>query len=56
VNVPGSPLRPRRVEVDYLIHRVESQLNRSAGVLPPAALEEYREALRIYRRIATTAR
>jgi hypothetical protein len=56
VDVAGSPLRPRSEEVDYLIHRVESQISRSAELLPPAALEEYRQALRIYRKIAETAR
>jgi hypothetical protein len=56
VEVPGKPLRPRREEVAYLIGRVEEQIRRSAAVLPPAALEEYREALRIYQGIAETAR
>jgi hypothetical protein len=56
IDVPGSPLRPRRVEVDYLVQRVESQIARSADILPPEALEEYRDALRIYRKIAERAR
>lgn len=56
LEVPGSPLRPRREEVEYLIERVESQIARSAALLPPEALAEYREALNIYRAIAATAR
>jgi hypothetical protein len=56
IEVSGRPLRPRRVEVEYLIQRVEAQLNRSAGVLPEAALDEYRDALRAYRRVAERAR
>jgi hypothetical protein len=56
VEVAGRPLRPRRAEVDYLIDRVESQIARSTAVLPAPALEEYREAVRIYRGIAATAR
>jgi hypothetical protein len=56
LEVTGRPLRPRKAEVDYLIMRVESQIKRSAALLPPPALEEYREALRIYREIAKTAR
>ena len=56
VDVAGRPLRPRKAEVEYLIRRVEAQIDRSAGVLPGPALEEYREALRIYRKIAETAR
>jgi hypothetical protein len=49
------PLRPRKEEVQYLIDRVESLLRRDAEVLPQAALDEYREALRIYRKIGETA-
>jgi hypothetical protein len=56
VEVAGKPLRPRREEVEYLIKRVEDQITRSADVLPKAALDEYREALRVYREIAKTAR
>jgi hypothetical protein len=56
VEVDGKPLRPRKAEVDYLVQRVEGQLQRSAGVLPEAALAEYRQALRSYRDLAKTAR
>ncbi len=56
VDVPGKPLRPRRAEVEYLIRRVEAQIERSAGVLPGPAIDEYREALRAYRAIAATGR
>ena len=56
VDVPGKPLRPRREEVEYLVSRVETELARNAGTLPAAALDEYREALRVYREIAGTAR
>jgi hypothetical protein len=56
VEVPGRPLRPRKAEVEYLIKRVETQIKRSAALLPAPALDEYREALEAYRRIAATAR
>jgi hypothetical protein len=56
VEVPRKPLRPRRVEIDYLIKRIETELSRNADVLPAAALDEYREALRIYQDIARNAR
>ena len=56
VDVDGRPLRPRRSEVEYLVRRVEEQVERSKGVLPGPALEEYRGALRAYRTIAETAR
>jgi hypothetical protein len=56
IEVAGEPLRPRKAEVDYLISRVEEQIRRSAELLPREAIDEYREALRIYREIAKTAR
>src|SRR5262249_33291726 len=56
VEVDGKPLRPRPAEVAYLVKRVEDQLQRSAGVLPEAALAEYRAALRAYKGLAKTAR
>jgi hypothetical protein len=52
VDVPGKPRQPRRAEVDFLIKRAEDELKRNADVLPKAALDEYREALRIYRNLA----
>jgi hypothetical protein len=56
IDVPGKPLRPRKFEVDYLIHRVQAQIDRSAAVLPAAALDEYQTALKTYRAIAEKAR
>ena len=56
VDVANEPLQPRRVEVDYLIRRVESQIERSRNVLPKAAVDEYRAALAAYRKIAERAR
>lgn len=56
IEVPGKPLHPRREEVNYLIKRIETELARNADVLPPEALDEYREALRIYKEIARNAR
>lgn len=56
IDVPGTPLRPRKEEVAYLIRRVEEQITRSSGVIPDAALDEYRAALRAYRAIAESAR
>ncbi len=56
VAVPGKPLRPRKEEVAYLIERVKQQIARSTGVLADRAIDEYREALRTYERIAAGAR
>lgn len=56
VDVAGKPVRPRRAEIDFLLKRVTDELARSETVLPPAAVEEYREALRVYQDIARSAR
>ncbi|MEO8350080.1 MAG: CehA/McbA family metallohydrolase [Chthoniobacteraceae bacterium] len=55
IEIPGRPLRPRREEIDYLIQRVEEEIARNENVLSPTALDEYREALKIYRTIGQTA-
>jgi hypothetical protein len=55
VEVPGKPLRPRAAEIDFLIRRVEEQIARSKDVLPPAAMDEYREALRAYQAVKKAA-
>jgi hypothetical protein len=56
VAIDGMPLRPRRVETDFLVQRVVSQIERSKSVLPPAALAEYERALEVYHDIAKRAR
>ena len=56
IDIPQKPLRPRRAEIEYLIKRIEDELARHLDVLPAPALDEYREALRIYKEIARTAR
>jgi len=40
------PLKPRPEQIEFLVQRVEDELQRSAELLPEPALEEYREALR----------
>jgi hypothetical protein len=55
VDVLGKPLRPRAEEIDFLIRRVEEQIARSKDVLPAAAVDEYREALRVYQDVKKTA-
>lgn len=56
IEVADRPLRPRKQEVEFLIQRVEDQIARNEKLLPPAALDEYREALEAYRKIAANAR
>jgi len=55
IEVSGKPLHPRAAEIDFLIRRVEEQIERSKDVLPIAALDEYREALQAYRAVKTAA-
>lgn len=52
IDVAGQFLKPRPEEVAFLIKRVEEQIERSKDVLPKAALDEYREALRVYKALA----
>ena len=54
--VPGKPLRPRRVETDWLIERVKEEIERSRGIAPEEFLQEYKSAQAIYEQIAKTAR
>lgn len=54
--VPGQPPRPRRAEIEWLVQRVESEIKRNVGVLPEAALDEFRSSLAIYQEIAKRAR
>ena len=55
VDVDGQPVRPRREEIEFLIGNIEAELKRNEGVLPEAALAEYRKALAIYQDIARRA-
>ena len=52
----GSRCGHKKDEIEFLIGRMEGELSRNADVLPAEALEEYREALRIYQGIARRAR
>ncbi|PYK97787.1 MAG: hypothetical protein DME19_15025, partial [Verrucomicrobia bacterium] len=54
--VPGQPLRPRRVETEWLVTRVKEEIARSRRIAPDSLIEDYQRALGIYERIAETAR
>ena len=41
IDVNGKPLRPRKAEVEYLISRVQGEIERNKGVLSNEALAEY---------------
>ena len=51
VDVPGQPLAPKKVEVEHFVERIERELARHKDVLNADALDEYREALAIYREL-----
>jgi peptidoglycan/xylan/chitin deacetylase (PgdA/CDA1 family) len=54
--VSDHPLRPRRVEADWLVQRVQEEIARSQGIAPESLVEDYRQALQVYKEIAKTAR
>ncbi len=56
VDYEGSPVRPTRDQVRYLIQRCEEEIARNKEVLSEAELAEYREALEFYRGKLETAR
>lgn len=56
VDIEGKPLRPRRAEIQYLIHRMEEEIALNHGVLDAEALNDYRRALAAYKELAETAR
>ena len=49
-------IRPRRQEIDWLIARVRAEIERSKDLVPPAGLEEYRQALAVYEEIGKRAK
>lgn len=48
----GKPLRPRRVEAEWLVENVKAEINRSRGIVPDGLISDYRRALEIYEAIA----
>jgi hypothetical protein len=53
--IPGKPLRPRRVETEWLVANVEAEIARSEGIAPESLISEYRRALEIYKEINSNA-
>lgn len=56
IEVGDQPIKPRRAEIEYLIGRIQIEIERNKDVLPPAALREYKQALNAYEKIAKRAR
>lgn len=49
---PSRLLRPEPWQIEWLINSVAKQLERVDGILPPATVDEYRQALRAYQAVA----
>lgn len=45
LDIPGKPLRLSQHEKDYLVQRVRQEIERSTGILPDSAIDEYKAAL-----------
>lgn len=56
IEIGNQPIRPRRVELEYFIDRVQHELQRNAGVLSEIALQEQRQALEFYQALLPRAR
>ena len=53
---PTAPLRPQREEVAWLAERMKQQIAANTGVLSPAAVAEYQQALAAYQKLELDAR
>jgi hypothetical protein len=53
MNVPGKPLRPSPEEKEYLVERVQREINRSQGIVSSEAMAEYTAALKHYQNLPT---
>ena len=56
VEIPGQPSVPKKSEVEHFIERIERELARHKGVLNADTIDEYNEALQIYRELLSRAR
>ena len=55
IEMPGRPLRPRKIETDYFIRRMNEEIERSRDVLRPDELAEYERARDVYAGLAERA-
>ena len=54
--VAGQPQRARRAEAAWLVSRVQEEIARSRGIVPPDFLAGYERALKFYESVAARAR
>lgn len=53
VSIPNQPLLPSEQEKAYLIQRVQTEIDRSKGIVSQAALDEYEDSLEHYQNLKT---
>ena len=56
VDVAGKPLRPRVRDAEFFRDRMRIEIDRNKGLLSETALDEYRDALKIYEGLLQSAR
>ena len=56
VEIRGKPTIPKKSEVEHFVDRIERELARHKGVLNADTIDEYNEALTIYRELLTRAK
>ena len=56
VEQPSTPLRPRRAEAEWLVQRVQEEIQRSERIAPSSLLQDYRKSLAHYQELLRTAR
>jgi hypothetical protein len=54
IDVPGKPLLSSPEEKEYLVKRVQSEIDRSKGIVSAEAMAEYNAALDHYKNLATS--
>ena len=56
INVPGSPLIPRRRDAEFFLQRMNEEIARNTGVLPDESMAEYRRAKQFYEAVLEKAK
>lgn len=54
-DIDQQPVRPPRIQIDYLLQQLDTSLAKQRGVLSAEAIAEFEQAKEIYRRIRATA-
>ncbi len=52
LEIPGKPIRPKSVELEFLTKRMQQEIQRNRYLLPAPALQEFHDALRFYQNLS----